>query len=108
MRQNDMNTLFRTLAIGAVLAFSAPVLANDAHHPAASGDASPPPAAMEKAEDGGTGPGMSMMMGNSMSNTMMPNGMMKMMMAMMAGGDTPISQMMSPEHIEGRIAFLST
>ena len=41
MRQNDMNTLFGTLAIGAVLALSAPVLANDAHHPAGSGDASP-------------------------------------------------------------------
>ncbi|WP_245474119.1 Spy/CpxP family protein refolding chaperone [Mesorhizobium sp. M2A.F.Ca.ET.042.01.1.1] len=111
MRQNDMNTLFRTLAIGAVLAFSAPVLANDAHHPAGSGDASPPPAAMENAEDGGTGSGMPMMMGNSMSNTMMSNtmmssGMMKMMMGMMAGGD--MGQMMSPEHVEGRIAFLST
>ncbi|TIW11057.1 MAG: hypothetical protein E5V81_29570, partial [Mesorhizobium sp.] len=100
-----MNTLFRTLAIGAVLAFSAPVLANDAHHPAGSGDASPPPAATENAEDGGTGSGMPMMMGN-LSNTMMPNGMMKMMMAMMAGGD--MGQMMSPEHVEGRIAFLST
>lgn len=106
MRQNDMNTLFRTLAIGAGLAFSAPVLANDAHHPAGSGDASPPPAATENAEDGGTGLGMPMMMGSSMPNTMMSNGMMKMMMDMMAGGD--MGQMMSPEHIEGRIAFLST
>ncbi|TIV87979.1 MAG: hypothetical protein E5V93_01840 [Mesorhizobium sp.] len=101
-----MNTLFRTLAIGAGLAFSAPVLANDAHHPAGSGDASPPPAATENAEDGGTGLGMPMMMGSSMPNTMMSNGMMKMMMDMMAGGD--MGQMMSPEHIEGRIAFLST
>ncbi|TIW86878.1 MAG: hypothetical protein E5V52_05325, partial [Mesorhizobium sp.] len=50
---------------------------------------------------------MPMMMGN-LSNTMMPNGMMKMMMAMMAGGDTPMGQMMSPDHVEGRIAFLST
>ncbi|WP_292567933.1 Spy/CpxP family protein refolding chaperone [Mesorhizobium sp.] len=108
MRQNHMNTLFRTLAIGAILAFSAPVLANDAHHPAGSGDASPPPAATENAEDGGTGLGMPMMMGGSMSNTMMPNDMMKMMMDMMAGGDTPMGQMMSPEHVEGRIAFLST
>lgn len=107
MRRNDMNTLFRTLAIGAVLAFSAPVLANDAHHPAGSRDSSPPPAATENAEDGGTGSGMPMMMGN-LSNTMMPNGMMKMMMAMMAGGDTPMGQMMSPDHVEGRIAFLST
>lgn len=104
MRQNDMNTLFRTLAIGAVLAFSAPVLANDAHHPAGSGDASPPPAAA----DPNAGPAMPMMMGSSMPNTMMSNGMMKMMMDMMSGGNTPMGQMMSPEHIEGRIAFLST
>lgn len=108
MRQNHMNTLFRTLAMGALLVFSAPVVANEAHHSAGGGDASPPPAATEKAEDAGTGSGMPMMMGSSMSNTMMSNGMMKMMMDMMSGGDTPMGQMMSPEHIEGRIAFLST
>lgn len=73
MRQNDMNTRFGTLAIGAVLALSAPVLANDAHHPAGSGDASPLPAAT----DPSAGPAMPMMMGGSMSNTMMSNGMMK-------------------------------
>ncbi|TGU96677.1 hypothetical protein EN794_013110 [Mesorhizobium sp. M00.F.Ca.ET.151.01.1.1] len=99
-----MNTLFRTLAIGAILAFSAPVLANDAHHPAGSGDASPPPAAT----DPSASPAMPMMMGGSMSDTMMSNGMMRMMMDMMSGGDRPMGQMMSPEHIEGRIAFLST
>ncbi|RWX70827.1 hypothetical protein EN780_02190 [Mesorhizobium sp. M4B.F.Ca.ET.089.01.1.1] len=103
-----MNTLFRTLAIGVILTLSAPALANDAHHPAGSGDASPPPAATEKAEDAGTGSGMRMMMGSSMTNNMMSNGMMKMMMAMMVGGDTPMGQLMAPEHIEGRIAFLST
>ncbi|WP_338283842.1 Spy/CpxP family protein refolding chaperone [Sinorhizobium sp. KGO-5] len=42
----------------------------------------------------------------------MHEGMMRMMMGMMSGGDrpmdTPMQQMMSPEHIEGRIAFLRT
>ncbi|MDX8519871.1 Spy/CpxP family protein refolding chaperone [Mesorhizobium dulcispinae] len=102
-----MKNLFSTLAIGTLLALSAPVLANEAHHTTGGGNGSPPAAATEKAEDAGSA--TPMMMGRSMSNNMMSNGMMKMMMMdMMSGDDSPMGQMMSPEHIEGRIAFLST
>ncbi|WP_320286371.1 Spy/CpxP family protein refolding chaperone [Mesorhizobium album] len=101
-----MKTLFSTLAIGTMLVFSAPVLANEAHHATGGGAGSPPAAATEKPE--GAGSAMPTMMGGSTSNDMMSNGMMKMMMDMMSGGDSPMGQMMSPEHVEGRIAFLKT
>ncbi|MDX8450690.1 Spy/CpxP family protein refolding chaperone [Mesorhizobium captivum] len=103
-----MKSLFSILAIGTLLVFSAPVLANEAHHATGGGNGSPPAAATEKAEDAGAGSAMPMTMGGSMPNNMMSNGMMKMMMDMMSGDDSPMGQMMSPEHVEGRIAFLST
>ncbi|RWA75392.1 MAG: hypothetical protein EOQ28_09875 [Mesorhizobium sp.] len=101
-----MRTLLKGLAIGTMLVFSAPVLANEAHHATGGGGGSPPAAAAEKAEDagGGSTPPMG---GSSMSN-MMSDGMMKMMMDMMSGDNSPMGPMMSPEHVEGRIAFLKT
>ncbi|WP_434725288.1 Spy/CpxP family protein refolding chaperone [Mesorhizobium sp. RIZ17] len=103
-----MKTLFSALAIGTMLVFSAPVLANEAHHKTGGGDGSPPAAATEKAEEAAPSSAMPMMTGSSMSNNIVSNGMMKMMMDMMSGDDSPMGQMMSPEHVEGRIAFLST
>lgn len=98
-----MRTLLKGLAIGTMLVFSAPVLANEAHHTTGSGDGSPPAAAAEKAEDAGGGSTMPMM-----GSSMMSDGMMKMMMDMMSGDNSPMGQMMSPAHVEGRIAFLKT
>lgn len=94
-----------------------PGFAEDAHHPdAAAGQASEestqpqPPAA----SSGAMMPG-GMMPGGMMSGDMM-GGMMAGMMGMMGGGQGPMgqggmaamAQMMAPEHIEGRIAFLKT
>lgn len=109
-----MTTLYRNMAMAAMLSLTIPALANEAHHTTEGASETPPAATSEqpKGADAGTATG-SMMMGgptsnNMMSNGMMSDGMMKMMMGMMAGGYGPMGQMMSPEHVEGRIAFLRT
>lgn len=104
-----MTALHRNIAMVAMLFLAVPAFAKEAHHSGPTAD-TPPPAAAETPKD--TDAGMmatgSMMMGGPMSSGMMSDGMMKMMMGMMAGGDGPMGQMMSPEHVEGRIAFLRT
>ncbi|GCA52895.1 hypothetical protein KGO5_05361 [Sinorhizobium sp. KGO-5] len=94
-------TVFRkTVLVGALL-LAAPSFAEESHHP--KGTQSEPAAAAQPS--GGSSSDM-------MPGGMMHEGMMRMMMGMMSGGDrpmdTPMQQMMSPEHIEGRIAFLRT
>ncbi|RUV74873.1 MAG: hypothetical protein EOR30_29560 [Mesorhizobium sp.] len=109
-----MSTLYRSMAMAAMLVLTVPALANEAHHTTEGASETPPAATSEQPKGADAGPATgSMMMGgptpnNMMSNGMMPDGMMKMMMDMMAGGGGPMGQMMSPEHVEGRIAFLAT
>jgi len=107
---------FTLLAVALLLA--APALAEDAHHPAEAALETPsqsdPGPAPQQAAPGGIMPG-----------GMMSGDMMQMMMRMMmSGGQSPMTgemgriassgpmgpmaQMMSPEHVEGRIAFLRT
>jgi len=88
-----------------MILISATAFAEDAHHPVGTADT---PAAASPAPTlqlGTLGAGM-------MSGGTMHQGMLRMMMSMMAGGDRPMSgpmgQMMSPDHVEGRIAFLRT
>ncbi|CAG1012149.1 MAG: Spy/CpxP family protein refolding chaperone [Rhizobiaceae bacterium] len=112
-----------TLMAGALL-LAAPALAEDAHHPAEVAPETPsrstPVPATQQEAPGGVMPGGMMMPG------MMSGDMMQMMMRMMmSGGQSPMTgeemgrmassgpmgpmaQMMSPEHVEGRIAFLRT
>ncbi len=99
-----MTTLRTSTVLAVMLMLAAPARADETHHSGAPADS--PPAATEP-----EGSNM-MMMGGSPTHGMMsrnmPDGMMKMMMGMMAGGEGPMGQMMSPERVEGRIAFLGT
>lgn len=112
-----------TLMAGALL-LAAPAFAEDAHHPVEVAPETPsqsaPVPVTQQAAPGGVMPGGMMMPG------MMSGDMMQMMMRMMmSGGQSPMAgeemgrmassgpmgpmaQMMSPEHVEGRIAFLRT
>jgi hypothetical protein len=115
----EMTKIRFTLLAGALL-LAGPAFAEEAHHPAetapeAPGSAAPAPAP-QQATPGGMAPGGMMMPG------MMSGDMMQMMMRMMMSGSQspmmgemgrmgsmgPMGQMMSPEHVEGRIAFLKT
>ena len=101
---------FTLLAVALLLA--APALAEDAHHPAEAALETPsqsdPGPAPQQAAPGGIMPG-----------GMMSGDMMQMMMRMMmSGGQSPMTgemgrmgpmaQMISPDHVEGRLAFLKT
>jgi hypothetical protein len=86
----------RTIIVaGALIMAATPALAEEAHHPV-EGASAPPPAASPTTES------QSNMMGTDMTA----------MMNMMNGGAMPMTkslkQMMAPEHILGRIAFLKT
>ena len=101
-----MTTSRKLLLIGALLATAAPTFAQDPHHPGTATEAAPPASPTPGGQPGMTGPGMmpsmmSEMMSGMMSGGMMGQGMMSMMSMMASMG-----QMMAPEHIEGRIAFL--
>jgi hypothetical protein len=118
-----MNNLTKSV-LAAALLLSAPAFAEDAHHPgtagAPAGTTAPGAAAPPAAPAPGTGSapmGGSMMDGKMMGGDMMKmmgemmGNHMRMMQGMMSGtGATgaAMGQMMSPEHIEGRIAFLRT
>lgn len=100
-----MTNLPKLILIGSLLATTTPSFAEDAHHPETAGEAAP---SVASPSPGGqpemAGPGaMPEMMRDMMSGGMMGPGMMSMM-AMMAS----MGEMMAPEHIEGRIAFLRT
>jgi hypothetical protein len=102
-----VTTLRRTLLLGAMLFIAATARAEDAHHPAAGAAETPPAVSSEQSGASGSGAMMTgSMMDGMMSNDMMSDGMMKMMMDMMSGGDGAMGQMMSPDRIEGRVAFL--
>ena len=108
-----MTTLAKA-CLAAALLLSTPALAEDAHHPA-SGTANSPAAEAAprpSTTDAMPGGGATGMMGGDMMkmmNQMMAAGMMRGMMAadgMGMGEGGPMRQMMSPERVEGRIAFL--
>ncbi|MDX0524809.1 Spy/CpxP family protein refolding chaperone [Sinorhizobium medicae] len=103
-----MTTLRTILLAGTVLMLSTPAFAEDAHHPETSvGQTSEQ---MAQPPDSGADPS------SMMSCGMMSGDMMGDMMRMMAGGPGRMrppgmglmAEMMAPEHIEGRIAFLKT
>jgi len=103
-----MTTLRTILLAGTVLSLSTPVFAEDAHHPETPAEQTSEQ--MAQPSDSGADPS-SMMSCGMMSGDMMGN-----MMRMMAGGPGgmrprsmgPMAEMMAPEHVEGRIAFLKT
>lgn len=101
-----MTALRKTILVGAMFLTSAMSFAEELHHPAGAAPETPPAASPAPAQRSDA-PGAGMM-----SDDMMSGGMMRMMMGMMSGGERPMSgpmgQLMSPEHIEGRIAFLRT
>lgn len=115
-----MTTLLKTLAAVAVLMTPAMSFAEDAHHPPSAGQEAPAVGAAPKpsAPDTMPGPGGGMMGGGMMGADMMAmmremmQGQSAMMRGMMSGeamvGGGRLGQMMSPEYIEGRIAFLRT
>lgn len=87
-----MKTLHKIGLLGVLLMMATPTWADDTHHQNADADDA-------------TQQQLTMMGGAMMGNAMMGsggtnNGMMSMMM--------PMLQMMSPKHIEGRLAFLKT
>ena len=87
-----MMTLRKLIVAGALFVATSPSFAEDAHHPAGAEAAAAPAASpMSGGQEGTMGAGMMSMM------DMMRSGAMPMM-----------EQMMAPEHIEGRIAFLKT
>jgi len=100
-----MTTSRKLLLIGALLATAAPSFAQDAHHPDTAADAAPPAASLAPSGPPAmAGPGMmSGMMPGMMSGEMMGPNMMSMMSMLASMG-----QMMAPEHVEGRLAFLRT
>lgn len=104
-----MTSLVKTI-LAAALLLSTPALAEEAHHK---------PSGTAETLTGDMAPqaGASATMSDSGASGMMGGDMMKMMEQMMrgmrAGGiemdaSGPMRQMMSPEHVEGRIAFLRT
>lgn len=103
-----MTTLRTFLLAGTVLMLSTPVYGEDAHHPETSAEQTSEQ--MAQPSDSAADPG-SMMSCGMMSGDMMGN-----VMRMMAGGPGrmrppgmgPLAEMMAPEHVEGRIAFLKT
>ena len=90
-----MMTLRTIIMAGAMLLAATPAFAEDAHHPAEGASATPPAASP-------TAGGQMNMMGAGVMS----------MMGMMTGGAMPmkeqLGQMMAPQHILGRIAFLET
>ena len=117
-----MNSFFRTTFAAALLLSASPAFAEDAHHPAtteAPGAGSAPKPAEPAAPAVPAPDAASPMMGRGM----MGDGMMKMMQEMMGShaammrgmmsaegmaDSGPMRGMMSPERVEGRIAFLRT
>ncbi|RUV73210.1 MAG: hypothetical protein EOR30_17785 [Mesorhizobium sp.] len=107
-----MTRLSRTIFATAMILIPAAGFAEDAHHPA--GTPAKPSAEEIAPAPQANAPGGAMMGG--MMPGMMSGDMMRMMMGMMGGGMMggaqpmagPMGQMMSPEHVEGRIAFLRT
>jgi len=99
-----MTTLRKLVLLSALLVTAAPSFAQDAHHPDTAAEAAPPASPTPGGPPGMMGSGMmSRMMSGMMSGGMIGPGMMSMMSMMASMG-----QMMAPEHIEGRIAFLET
>ncbi|WP_332684633.1 Spy/CpxP family protein refolding chaperone [Bosea sp. (in: a-proteobacteria)] len=84
-----MSKFHGMIVAGTLLMWSVPALAEDAHHPAGTAPTAPPAASPMP-------PAPQSMMGSGMMS-MMNGGAMAMM-----------GQMMAPERIEGRIAFLKT
>lgn len=112
-----MATLRTILLASTMLMLGTPGFAEDAHHPDATGGQTSEEAVQPAAPAANSVA--------AMSGGMMCGDMMAGMMRMMAGGQNPMgmmggqapmgqtgmgamAQMMAPEHVEGRIAFLKT
>jgi len=102
-----MTAFRKSILIGAMLLTSVIAFAEDAHHPAGEAAETPPASSSEPPAQPDAAKAGNMMNG-MMTGGMMSEGMMKMMTDMMSGGDGPMGKMMSPDHVEGRIAFLNT
>ena len=104
-----MTTSRKLLLIGALLATAAPSFAQDAHHPDTAADAAPPAASLAPSGPPAmAGPGMMSGMMSGMMPGMMSGGMMGPNMMSMMSMLASMGQMMAPEHVEGRLAFLRT
>jgi len=115
-----MNTIVKTAFAAVLLLAAAPVFAEDAHHPTSTETpaAGSVPEAAAPAPPAPSAGSATMMGGGMMGGDMME--MMKQMMGRHAGSmrgmmsteamadGGPMAMMMSPERIEGRIAFLRT
>lgn len=102
-----MSTLIKTMFAAALL-LSTPAFAEEAHHKPAGTGAAVSETAPQAGAAGMMGGDMKKMMEQMMGAH---SGMMRAMMGaggMEMGADGPMRQMMSPEHVEGRIAFLRT
>lgn len=103
-----MKNLLKTILTTAMLLTSAAAFANEAHHTAGAAAEKPAaeaPVPAPQSNGGGMTSGGMMSQGGMMSGGMMSGDMMQMM-GMMSANDGPARQMMSPDHVEGRIAFL--
>lgn len=117
--------MFTVIAVSAVAVTSAPVYADDTHHPPEAGSQAAPAPAPQGAQNmpgrqgmmgggqGMMGSGQGMMgggqgvmgQGGAMGGQGMPGGMMGMMRMMMGQGGAMAGM---TDHVEGRIAFLRT
>jgi hypothetical protein len=98
MEKRNMTALPKMILVSALLALATPSLADDTHH--ANDEATSPIAVTSAGSDEPldmTGPDM-------MSGDMMGSALMSMMSPM----KTMMMRIMSPKHIEGRLAFLKT
>lgn len=89
-----MSKFHGMIVAGTLLMWSVPALAEDAHHPAGTAPTAPPAASPMPTAPQSIAP-----------QSMMGSGMMSMMNG---GAMAMMGQMMAPERIEGRIAFLKT
>ena len=108
-----MTKIRYTLMAGALL-LAAPAFAEDAHHPAevtpeTPSQSAPAPATQQEAPGGMmSGDMMQMIMRMMLSGGQSPRTGEEMGRMASSGPMGPTAQMMSPEYVEGRIAFLRT
>jgi hypothetical protein len=108
LENKAMAVLRKCVFIGAMLLTSATAFAEDTHHPASTAETPAASAPAAKADTSGAGMMSGGMMSHGKTSEGMSDDMMRMMMGMMSADGGPMEQMMSPDRIEGQIAFLRT